>query len=120
MENGGYQFGEIEKMWHGFWEKNKTFRTEDNYSKPKFYILDMFPSNFRVKIELRGGYIEGKIALYNNSENKIVVYADKVTDGVLAHEVAHVVICRYFVSVPPPKIQEILAQYVDTHLWTDY
>jgi len=38
-----YKFAEIEKRWQDYWEKNKTFRTEDDYSKPKFYVLDMFP-----------------------------------------------------------------------------
>ncbi len=38
-----YKFSEIEKKWQDYWEKNKTFKTEDDFSKPKFYILDMFP-----------------------------------------------------------------------------
>ncbi len=38
-----YKFAYIEKRWQEYWGKNRTFRTEDDYSKPKFYILDMFP-----------------------------------------------------------------------------
>lgn len=38
-----YHFGEIEKKWQNYWERNKTFRTETDFSKPKYYILDMFP-----------------------------------------------------------------------------
>ncbi len=38
-----YKFAEIEKRWQDYWEKQKTFRSEDDYSKPKYYILDMFP-----------------------------------------------------------------------------
>jgi leucyl-tRNA synthetase len=38
-----YNFKKIEKRWQDYWEENKTFRTEDDYSKPKFYVLDMFP-----------------------------------------------------------------------------
>ncbi|KAL5990120.1 hypothetical protein ACLOJK_011017 [Asimina triloba] len=40
-----YPFGEIELRWQRFWEENRTFRTPDEIdtSKPKFYILDMFP-----------------------------------------------------------------------------
>ena len=40
-----YAFNEIEKKWQERWEKNKTFRTPDEVdtSKPKFYVLDMFP-----------------------------------------------------------------------------
>lgn len=33
----------IEPKWQRFWEEKKTFRTPDTSSKPKFYILDMFP-----------------------------------------------------------------------------
>ncbi|MCK3685801.1 leucine--tRNA ligase [Maribellus sp. YY47] len=38
-----YKFAEIEPKWQQYWEKNKTFKTEDDFSKPKYYILDMFP-----------------------------------------------------------------------------
>ncbi|KAF7848169.1 hypothetical protein BT93_L2229 [Corymbia citriodora subsp. variegata] len=40
-----YPFHEIEPKWQEYWEKNKTFRTPDEIdtSKPKFYVLDMFP-----------------------------------------------------------------------------
>ncbi|XP_078431037.1 tRNA synthetase class I (I, L, M and V) family protein [Wolffia australiana] len=40
-----YPFDEIELKWQKFWEENRTFRTPDEVdtSKPKFYILDMFP-----------------------------------------------------------------------------
>jgi leucyl-tRNA synthetase len=38
-----YKFAAIEKRWQDYWEENRTFRTEDDYSKPKFYVLDMFP-----------------------------------------------------------------------------
>jgi leucyl-tRNA synthetase len=38
-----YNFREVEKNWQDFWAKNKTFKTENNSPKPKFYVLDMFP-----------------------------------------------------------------------------
>jgi len=40
-----YPFTEIEKKWQQFWEQHKTFRTpaEPDPSKPKYYVLDMFP-----------------------------------------------------------------------------
>ncbi|KAI3795731.1 hypothetical protein L1987_38388 [Smallanthus sonchifolius] len=41
-----YPFHEVEQRWQKFWEENRTFRTPDDeidYSKPKFYVLDMFP-----------------------------------------------------------------------------
>ncbi|WP_339194570.1 leucine--tRNA ligase [Aeribacillus sp. FSL W8-0870] len=38
-----YNHREIEKKWQDYWLKNKTFKTEDDSDKPKFYALDMFP-----------------------------------------------------------------------------
>ena len=38
-----YNFGEIEKKWQKYWEENKTFKTDNISSKPKYYALDMFP-----------------------------------------------------------------------------
>ncbi|MBB5397493.1 leucine--tRNA ligase [Mucilaginibacter sp. AK015] len=38
-----YQFKDIEQKWQQFWAKNKTFRAENKTSKPKYYVLDMFP-----------------------------------------------------------------------------
>jgi leucyl-tRNA synthetase len=38
-----YNFSEIEKKWQEYWMKNKTFRAETDSSKPKYYVLDMFP-----------------------------------------------------------------------------
>ncbi|WP_163718323.1 leucine--tRNA ligase [Mangrovibacterium lignilyticum] len=38
-----YKFWEIEPKWQAYWEEHKTFKTENDFSKPKYYILDMFP-----------------------------------------------------------------------------
>lgn len=38
-----YNFTEIEQRWQAYWAKNKTFKAEDTSSKPKYYVLDMFP-----------------------------------------------------------------------------
>lgn len=38
-----YNFTEIEKKWQKFWKENKTFKADIDESKPKYYILDMFP-----------------------------------------------------------------------------
>ncbi|MBO5005130.1 MAG: leucine--tRNA ligase [Clostridia bacterium] len=39
-----YNFQEIEKKWQKYWDKNETFKTDVwDFSKPKFYALDMFP-----------------------------------------------------------------------------
>jgi leucyl-tRNA synthetase len=38
-----YQFKDIEQKWQQFWADNQTFKAEDKSSKPKYYVLDMFP-----------------------------------------------------------------------------
>ena len=38
-----YDFLKIEPHWQTFWEENKTFRATDDFSRPKYYVLDMFP-----------------------------------------------------------------------------
>ena len=38
-----YQFKDIEKKWQKFWADNKTFKADDKTTKPKYYVLDMFP-----------------------------------------------------------------------------
>ena len=38
-----YNFSEIEKKWQRYWQENETFRTDIDYTRPKFYVLDMFP-----------------------------------------------------------------------------
>jgi leucyl-tRNA synthetase len=38
-----YRPEEIEPKWQAFWEADKTFKTPEDYSKPKYYVLDMFP-----------------------------------------------------------------------------
>jgi len=43
-KKGIFEFGEIEKKWQRFWEKNRTFKAKDcDPSRPKYYVLDMFP-----------------------------------------------------------------------------
>ncbi len=38
-----YNFKEIEKKWQDWWSRNKTFQADNDSSKPKYYVLDMFP-----------------------------------------------------------------------------
>jgi leucyl-tRNA synthetase len=59
----GYPFGDIEKKWQAFWEKNKTFRTTEDASVPREkrrYVLDMFP--YPSAAGLHVGHPEGYFA----------------------------------------------------------
>ena len=38
-----YDHQAIEAKWQQFWLENKTFKTEIDHAKPKYYVLDMFP-----------------------------------------------------------------------------
>ena len=38
-----YNFTEIEKKWQQYWHDNKIYKVDIDHSKPKFYVLDMFP-----------------------------------------------------------------------------
>ncbi|MCC8408419.1 leucine--tRNA ligase [Mucilaginibacter sp. UR6-1] len=38
-----YQFKDIEQKWQQFWADNQTFKVENNSTKPKYYVMDMFP-----------------------------------------------------------------------------
>ena len=38
-----YDFKKIEQKWQAYWAANQTFKAEIDASKPKYYVLDMFP-----------------------------------------------------------------------------
>ena len=38
-----YDFRKIEAYWQAYWQEHKTFKAENQSSKPKYYVLDMFP-----------------------------------------------------------------------------
>jgi leucyl-tRNA synthetase len=56
----GYNAQAIEKKWQQFWEENKTFKTNDDPNKEKFYVLDMFP--YPSGSGLHVGHPEGQTA----------------------------------------------------------
>ena len=56
-----YNHTQIEKKWQKYWEENQTFKTDVyDFSKPKFYALDMFP--YPSGVGLHAGHPEGYTA----------------------------------------------------------
>ncbi len=56
-----YDYQNIEKKWQKYWEDHQTFKTDVwDFSKPKFYALDMFP--YPSGVGLHAGHPEGYTA----------------------------------------------------------
>ena len=55
-----YNFKEIEKKWQAEWERLGTYKVEVDESRPKFYVLDMFP--YPSAEGLHVGHVEGYTA----------------------------------------------------------
>ena len=56
-----YKHLEIEKKWQTYWDNNQTFKTDiRDFSKPKYYALDMFP--YPSGVGLHAGHPEGYTA----------------------------------------------------------
>jgi len=55
-------------------------------------------------------------SFYYYGENAIFLNAENLTPGIASHEIAHAIINHYFVVVPPIKVQEVLAAYVEYNI----
>ena len=60
-----YPFEQIESKWQKFWKENNTYKVEDDFSKPKYFVLDMFPYPSGA-----GLHIGPSRRLYRNRYNK--------------------------------------------------
>lgn len=92
-------------------------------------ILDMHPKMRRIEIrifksrsDLNYAYrsltgSSGNIkAFHVNDCAMIYTCEDDMTDSVMAHEIAHAVVDSQYNGIPPTKVGEMMASYVDMHL----
>lgn len=95
-------------------------------------LLDMYPAMPRLTIKIfadreelgeRYDRIFGRAgeerAFYVHTYATIYTSEDDISDSLLIHEMAHAIIDHYFSTVPPSRITEIIAEYVDMHLDED-
>lgn len=62
------------------------------------------------------GTVQSYKSFYIHSLGTIYTSMQDISDSVISHEMAHAVIDNYFRVIPPDKIAEYLATYVDSHL----
>jgi hypothetical protein len=92
-------------------------------------ILDMRPENIKVKILIfptRGDLADEyyRIFRYRRDYKSFFIYKydtiytneEDISDSVIAHEMGHAITDHYFLVMPPAKVKEMLAGYVDVHL----
>src|SRR3989338_9245625 len=77
-------------------------------------LMDVYPPSLHFTIEITPAAGDSRTAAhYDHERRRLYVSPTTVTDGMLAHEIAHAVICAQFSPPPPEKAQEILARFVD-------
>lgn len=117
-----------EKISPGNYTPDSTEITLDSIVQRVETLLDMFPGDLKFTMVLlpnskdvqrvyasKYGRSPDYIAFYSPCDNTVFLSVEDVRVGVLAHELSHVVVDKYFRISPPYKIHELLAQYVETH-----
>ena len=78
-------------------------------SHDKKELHSLYQNIFKGPCQLRAWYVyEG---------NSVYVNADDIHEGIIAHEIAHSIVDHYLLIRPPKATAEILARYVDGHLF---
>jgi hypothetical protein len=117
-----------EKISAGNYTRDSTAITLDSIIRRVETLLEMFPRDLKFTIVLlptskdvqrvyagKYGRSPDYIAFYSPCDNTVFLSVRDLRVGVLAHELSHVVVDKFFRISPPYKIHELLAQYVETH-----
>jgi len=86
----------------------KRFKCDIKICKDRTGLSNVAKRLFGQEIQTGGFYVVALDTLYIDAEN--------VNINILGHELSHAVQTHYFIVPPPPKIQEILAGYVEFQL----
>ena len=78
-----------------------------SHDKQELHFL--YQNMFKKPCQLRAWYVY--------ELNSVYVNADDIHEGILAHEIAHSIVDHYLLIRPPLATAEILARYVDGHLF---
>jgi hypothetical protein len=118
-----------DKVSQGNYAADVTEITLDTIIQRVEAVLDMFPRGLKFTMVLlptskdvqrvytgKYGRSPDYIAFYSPRDNTVFISVDDVRVAVLAHELSHVVVDKYFRISPSYRIHELLAQYVETHL----
>jgi len=98
----------------------------DMRKRTRKVFINIYPGKHNLKIAYRKIY-KNSFRTYNSSHHPrawyihtfktIYINVDDLHEGMLAHEMAHSIIDHYLLVRPPPATAEILARYVDAHLF---
>ena len=87
----GYDHRAIEQRWQAFWDENATFATPADRTRPKFYVLDMFP--YPSGVGLHVGHPKGYVA------TDVVARAKRMLGSRLPRKLETVIICVCLLKV---------------------
>lgn len=92
-------------------------------------LLSMYPAAMNIQVRMYRdreelGATHERILKFSGRHRSFYVHKlrtiftseQDISDSVIAHEIAHAVLDHYFNTVPPAKVAELLATYVDAHL----
>ena len=81
-----YNHQDIEKRWQQYWRDNNIYKVDVDSSRPKFYVLDMFPypSGAGLHVGHPLGYIASDIAYIVNDAAMTAAFTDQpISEAIL-------------------------------------